>query len=205
VSAWNKPYGSLASRPGEAHVSDDSDLTLAMELAEELSSRGIEPLLIGAAALAVHGYPRVTKDLDFGVAIPPGEMRTLADALSAPNREVELSEPDANDPLGGVITITRTGCLPVQIVNFDNSPAAGFPALVRGAEKRAVAVTDVPGKVVSPEDLVLFKLYAGGHKSHLDIIELFTRCPIDLDALKARAKSYGLTRDLDALLRSVGL
>jgi hypothetical protein len=186
-------------------VSDSLDLTLATELANELSSRGIEPLLIGAAALAVHGYPRFTEDLDFGVAIPPRELRTLADGLSAPDRQVELSEPDANDPLGGVITVTRAGCLPVQIVNFDNSPAAGFPPLVRGAEQRAVAVPDVPGKVVSPEDLVLFKLYAGGHKSHLDIVELFTRCPIDLNALKDRAKTYGLTRDLEVLLRGVGL
>jgi hypothetical protein len=186
-------------------VSDSLDLTLATELANELSSRGIQPLLIGAAALAVHGYPRFTENLDFGVAIPPGELRALAEALSSPNRHVDLSEPDANDPLGGVITITRAGCLPVQIVNFDNSPAAGFPALVRGAEQRAVSVADVPGKVVSPEDLVLFKLYAGRHKSHLDIVELFTRCPIDLSVLKDRAKGYGLTRDLEGLLRNVGL
>jgi hypothetical protein len=186
-------------------VSDSLDLTLAAELANELSSRGIEPLLIGAAALAVHGYPRFTEDLDFGVAVPPRELRALAEALSSPDRQIELNEPDADDPLGGVITITRAGCLPVQIVNFDNSPAAGFPALVRGAEQRAVTVPDVPGKVVSPEDLVLFKLYAGGHKSHLDIIELFTRCPIDLNVLKDRAKGYGLARDLDGLLERVGL
>lgn len=186
-------------------MSESPDLSLAMELASELSARGVEPLLIGAAALAVHGYPRFTEDLDFGVAVPPAELRELAGALSAPSREVSLNEPDANDPLGGVITVSRAGCLPVQIVNFDNSPAAGFPALVRGAEERAVAVADVPGKVVSPEDLVLFKLYAGGHKSHLDIVELFTRCPIDLNVLKDRAKSYGLGRDLDVLLKGVGL
>ncbi len=186
-------------------MSNGLDLTLATELANELSSQGIEPLLIGAAALAVHGYPRLTEDLDFGVAIPPGELRALANTLAALDRHVELSEPGANDPLGGVITITRAGCLPVQIVNCDKSPAAGFPALVRGAEERAVAVADVPGKVVSPEDLVLFKLYAGGHKSHLDIVELFTRCPIDLNVLRDRAKGYGLGRDLDVLLKGVGL
>jgi hypothetical protein len=186
-------------------VSEASELALATKIGEELAARGIEPLVIGAAALAVHGYPRFTEDLDFGVAIPPAQLRDLAAALSDPEREVSLVESDPSDPLGGVITITQENSLKVQVVNFDNSPAGGFPALVRGAQERASAVPDVPGKVTSIEDLVLFKLYAGGPKSELDILELLTRVNVDLPTLKTLAKGYRMDRDLETLLARVNL
>ncbi len=186
-------------------MSNPPDLSLATEVAAELQKQGIEPLLIGAAALAAHGFTRATLDLDFGIAIPPGRMRDLAHALEGPEREVTLGEPDGDDPLGRVITIVRSESTPVQVVNFDNSPAAGFPALIRGAEQRALAVADLPGKLVSVEDLVLFKLYAGGMKSEFDIVHLLTHRQVDLPALKALAKGYRLDQKLSTLLARVGL
>lgn len=186
-------------------MSDGPDLALADEIARELEREGIEPLLIGAVALAAHGFARATGDVDFGVAIHPDELRSLSELITKAGRTIELGESDANDPLGGVITIHRDDSTPVQVVNFDNSPGGGFPALVRGAEQRAARVTGLPGKLVSAEDLVLFKLYAGGYKAEFDLVNLFTHRTVDLVLLRRLAKGYRLDRKLDALLARLGL
>lgn len=172
-------------------------------MAAELERKGIEPLLIGAAALAAHGYARSTEDIDFGVAIPTAEFRELFLHLERSGFRGRLNEADGADPLGGVVTLEEAQSRPVQIINFDNSPAGGFPALVRSAEQRAAKLEGLPGKLVTPEDLVLFKLYAGGPKSHLDIVELLTRVELDLDALRRDAIRFRLDRQLERILASL--
>jgi len=180
-------------------------LSLATQIDEELHGRGCETLLIGALALAAHGYARNTEDVDLAVAVPPRQLASLAESLRKEGRHVELSEADGQDPLGGVITIEAAGSLPVQIVNFDNSPTGGFPALVRDSLQRATAPADgLCGRLPQPEDLILFKLYAGGPKSELDILELMARCRVDLTVLKERANGYRLERQLDLVLARIG-
>ncbi len=184
----------------------DATLLLASEVARELSENGLEPVLIGALALAAHGYTRTTADVDLAVAMHPDELPKLAAKLKRPDRTVETSLPDAGDPLGGVITIRRDGALPVQIVNFDNPPAGGFPALVRAAQREpAILLETTSLHVVSAKMLVFFKLYAGGPKSELDIMELLIRCPIELDQLKALAEQFRMQAELDSVLAKVGL
>jgi len=185
----------------------DVVLQLARSIETELVALRITPLLIGAAALAAHGYPRQTEDIDFAVAIPPRDLEKLASTLAAPGRTLVFAEPDAQDPLGGVLTIAAEGSLPVQIVNFDNPPAGGFPALVRNALDRSLPPADdgPPGRLPSPEDLILFKVYAGGAKSELDILELLTRTRVDLALLRELAEGYGLNRQVDAVLARGGI
>lgn len=178
-------------------------LELAEQVAAVLRARGVEPLLIGALALAVHHHPRHTEDFDIAVALPPDELRELAEALRSGERAVELSLPDADDPLGGVITVRASGSAPVQIVNFDNTPAGGFPALVRDAAASAITIPELPIRVASVVDLILFKLYAGGPKSENDILELLARNRVDLDEVRRRCTEYRLHRELDALLARI--
>lgn len=176
-------------------------LSLAAQVDTELREQGCETLLIGAVALAAHGYARNTEDIDLAVAVPPRRLAVLAEILRTEGRRVELSEADGQDPLGGVITIDASGALPVQIVNFDNSPAGGFPALVRDSWTRGSPPPEgLCGRLPQPEDLILFKLYAGGPKSELDILELLTRCRVDLALVSERAHGYGLSRELAQLL-----
>ncbi len=178
-------------------------MSLSEELARELESAGLVPLLIGAAALAAHGYFRSTEDVDFAVAVPPVEFRELFERLLRCGFEGQLVESDAADPLGGVMTFEAEGTRPVQVVNFDNSPAGGFPALVRGAERHAERREGLPGKLVSAEHLVLFKLYAGGVKSKLDIAELMTRVQLDMDLLCGEARTFRMDGKLERLLASL--
>lgn len=163
-------------------------LELAAEVAAELESHSLTPLVIGAVALAAHGYVRTTEDLDFGANLSPEKLRNLAASLDGKGFDVELHEPDASDPLGGVIDVRRGNGL-VQIINFDNSPAGGFPRLIDDALKHAQRADGIPGLVAAPLDLILFKLYAGGSGSRNDILHLLEVVELDLDEITQRAKT----------------
>lgn len=179
---------------------NEATLATADRVLAFCQARGIDPLLIGAVALAAHGYPRYTEDLDLAVALPLPELRALAVKLDEEFGGVDLAAPDATDPLGGVITIRVAGALPIQLVNFDNSPSGGFPRLVHDALARAETREGILAKLPTVEDLIFFKLYAGGPKSTLDILELLTRTRVDLDDLHEKASQYRMTKELDAVL-----
>lgn len=180
-------------------------LDLASEVSGLLVEHGERPVLIGAIALAAHGYVRATSDVDLAIAVDPrslaGIVRLLHEALT--DVEVTVEMPDSSDPLGGVIRVRRGGPegVLVEIVNFDNAPGGGFPALVREAQTAPFEFPDGQvGAVVSAEDLVFFKLYAGGGKSLLDIQELLVRRQLDLERLEELARRYGMTRELRQVL-----
>jgi hypothetical protein len=187
-------------------VSDAASLPATLRAAEEvlaaIREMGTDALLIGALALAVHGYPRATEDLDLAVATPVANLRALARVLRERGYDVTLREPDADDPLGGVLDVRMQGADLIQVVNFDNSPGGGFPRLVSDAltasEPLAVGSTL---RVADPYHLIAFKLYAGGPKSGLDILALLERNPdLDLERLRRLCAGYRLDRALDRLL-----
>ncbi len=117
---------------------------------------------------------------------------------------MEVSLPDGNHPLGGVINVTQSGdegSALVQVVNFDNSPGGGFPALIREATSLPFTfLGGQQGRLVSLEYLILSKLYAGGNKSRGDIEELLVRRKVDLDLLRSLAEKYGLEKELSRVL-----
>lgn len=48
--------------------------------------------------------------------------------------------------------------------------------------------------------LVFFKLYSGGNKSLTDVLELLSRNDVDINALRAMAKRFRMTRQLNRVL-----
>ncbi len=74
-------------------------------------------LQLGAVALAAHGYVRFTEDLDLGVNTDLGALHKAAEVIRTAGFEVELREPDGQDPLGGVVDVRGPYGL-VQIVNY---------------------------------------------------------------------------------------
>jgi hypothetical protein len=52
-------------------ASADRTLAVAEQVAALLQAAGVPVALIGAGALAVHGYPRATEDLDLAVSADP--------------------------------------------------------------------------------------------------------------------------------------
>jgi hypothetical protein len=88
----------------------------------------------------------------------------------------------------GVIDVSGSFGL-VQIVSFSGR----FPAVIEDAVRLSTLVVreDSPLKIVPIPQLIALKLYAGGHKSKADIIELLVRNP-ELDEVRSVCARYGL-------------
>lgn len=178
----------------------ETNLEVAERIGRLLDEKKLLFVVIGAVALAAHRYIRFTEDIDLGVNADLRQMRAIAETLRSEGYEVVLYEPDAQDPLGGVIDVSGPFGL-VQIISFENR----FPAVIRDA----LAGEDIrifPGstiRVVPIPQLVALKLYAGGWKSQADIIELLRRNPeIDREMLRQICSGYGLL-GLDDLLKEL--
>lgn len=189
-----------------AQDSEERTLQVAERVSEVLEEHGVSSALIGAMALAAHGYPRMTEDVDLATATDPfGVLQLVARTLEAEGFEVKLATPDAQDPLGGVLTVSGEDSDPVQVVNFLN-PLAPGSSLGADAVASAVAVEGSRLKVVDLVHLVALKLYAGGPKSLADISELLDRNrDADLEALQRVCRAHGLADDLELVLSRLGI
>lgn len=178
-------------------------LAVAADVAAVLATHGVASAVIGAVALAVHGYVRDTEDFDIATATDPFRVLGLVEKELASRYRVELITPDADDPLGGCLNITGDDFDLVQIVNFENPLRPGVGAAGRAAVETAtpnvlgtLAVADLP-------HLIALKLYAGGRKNELDVLEVLDRHPeLDQEALAELCKTLGLEKELRNLKRS---
>lgn len=175
----------------------DAILRAAEEILDCLRAHQLDAVVIGAVALAAHRYVRQTEDLDLGVNANVQKLRELTDSLRTAGYQAELHEPDADDPLGGVIDIEGSFGL-IQIISY----ADKFSAVIEDAlrEARLTARRDSSLKLVPLPHLIALKLYAGGTKSKADIIELLVRNPeLDLAGVRELCRSYRL-RGLEELI-----
>jgi hypothetical protein len=169
----------------------------AEEVTGILESRGVGAVVIGAVALAAHGYVRFTEDLDLGVNTDLATLNEVADSLRTAGFEVELREPDGQDPLGGVVDVRGPFGL-VQIVIYGGR----FPAVIDGGLAAADTVIRSGSRlrIVPLPHLVALKLYAGGTKSRADIVELLSHNPdADVAAIRDLCQRWRL-RGLDPLI-----
>lgn len=183
------------------HEENTGNLDVAERIAGMLADSDIPVVVIGAIALAAHRYVRFTEDIDLGVIADLKGMRKLAASLQAMGYHVEFHEPDGEDPLAGVIDVSGPFGL-VQIISFDER----FPAAIRDA----LAGEDIrirPGsmlRIIPIPQLVALKLYAGGWKSHADIVELLRRNPeVDRNDIRETCRSYRL-RGFDRIMEDLG-
>jgi hypothetical protein len=190
-------------------LNPDATLSLAERVAATARDLGIETALIGAAALSVHGYTRGTQDLDLAVLIDPHtQLRALRNALEASGLNCELRLPDDEDPLAGMLVIRHADANDperadiVEVVNFRHAHRASrSPA--QGAIVRAEPVPGTSLRCVTIEDLVAFKLYAGGWSDLADIQQLLARNPqLDLESLRTVAAPFDREGKLEALIAS---
>jgi len=177
-----------------------TNLDVAERVASIFAEQGVSCLVIGAVAMAAHRYVRYTEDIDLGTDADLKTMRAVADLLSREGYDVEIHEPDAEDPLGGVMNISGPFGL-VQVVSF----ADRFPRVIHDALE-AEDVRIRPGtelRLVPIAQLVAMKLYAGGHASMSDVIELLRRNPeANIEAIRATCRKYRL-RGFDAVLKEL--
>ncbi|HYR28523.1 MAG TPA: DUF6036 family nucleotidyltransferase [Thermoanaerobaculia bacterium] len=138
-----------------------------VEMLNELSAASAEFLVIGAHALAAHGYLRATKDLDIWVRPTPENAARVWTAL------VKFGA-----PLIGVTQsdFARRGTIYQMGVDPDRIDIITEPA---GAEfedawqRRVTAVVDgVPYPVIGRDDLIATKRAAGRREDLIDIERL---------------------------------
>lgn len=178
----------------------ETNLQVAERIARMLVERDVPVVVIGAVALAAHGYVRFTEDIDLGVNADMAQMRALVEEMRKEGYEAEFHAPDGDDPLAGVINVSGTFGL-VQVISFEER----FPAVIRDAlEGEEIRMrTDSALRIVPIPQLVALKLYAGGWSSRADIIELLRRNPeVDRELIRATCRKYrlrGIGRILDEL------
>ena len=180
-------------------MNDPEDLLHTAEaVAGILGKHEVDAVVIGAVALAAHHYVRQTEDLDFGINASLPKLRQLTESLIREGFHAEFHEPGIDDPLGGVVDIRGPFGL-VQIINF----ADRFPAVIEDAVRAStlVAREGSPLRLVPIPHLIALKLYAGGHKSKADIVELIARNPeLDLDEVRKLCAHYRL-KGIEELVR----
>ncbi len=175
---------------------DERTLELVARLVAILEERRLPHALVGAAALAAHGYSRATEDIDIGIVT--GELQQLqglaTDARERLGVDAVVRLPDSDDPLGGVVTLSGEHLRQVQVINFVNPLGVGdHPGRegVKAAEPLVVAGAAVG--VVDLAHLVAMKLFAGGMKSQLDVVALLAFNPdADLESIAALCARFGL-------------
>jgi len=183
-------------------TADPEDLLRAAErISEILEQMGLEALVIGGVALAAHRYIRLTDDFDLAIDADLPRLRAITESLRKEGFTVELREPDLDDPLGGVIDVAGPFGL-VQVISFANR----FPGVLTDALRESCQVLRSGSRLrlIPLPHLIALKLYAGGHKSKADIVELLLRnSEADISKIRQLCDRYRLP-GLDELLREAG-
>ncbi len=137
------------------------------EFLQCLNARGVEFLIIGGHAVAFHGYPRATADLDVWVAINPANAALLVDAL----KEFGFNVPELNTQLfleeGRII---RMGIAPNRIAIQTGIDGVKFSNCY---PRRVIAeVEGIPVGFISLADLKANKRASGRNKDLADLDNL---------------------------------
>ena len=119
--------------------------------------------LIGGIALAAHGIARATLDLDL-LSLDAGLLASTSwRELSEAGTRIEIRRGGADDPLAGVVRLTREGQTPVDVVIGKHRWMEGVLA-----RSSALFFGDRKVPIVDAADLVVLKVFAGGPQDLLD-------------------------------------
>jgi predicted nucleotidyltransferase len=132
-----------------------------------LRDHGVRHLVIGGYAVAYHGYPRATDDLDIWVSPDPANaMRTFAALRAFGFAATELSPELFQHPS----CLVRMGRPPLRIDVLTTISGVAFEIAYA---RRVTAVIDgVKVDVLSLEDLKSNKQASGRHRDLADLDEL---------------------------------
>ncbi len=137
------------------------------EMLQCLSEENVRFLLVGAYAVAVYGYPRATKDIDFFVNATPENAANLMKALAR-----------FGAPLGGISEsdfasegiVFQIGNSPRRIDILTSVSGVAFEKAYAGRQVLAIEGMRVP--VISLEDLIANKRASGRMQDLADVEKL---------------------------------
>jgi hypothetical protein len=164
----------------------------AWRLHRFFAERRIPYMIIGGLAVQRWGQPRLTRDVDVTVLLPPGGEEPVLRELTA------AFSPRLADAVAFAL---ENRVLPVRVVEGgDADISLGLPGYEEQAIARAVDYDLGQGRVVrlcSPEDLIVHKALAGRPQDVLDIEGVVARQGSRLDLGYLRAWLAELARAAD--------
>jgi hypothetical protein len=129
-----------------------------------LKDERAEFIIVGAYALAAHGLPRATGDIDIWINNSTENARKVLRALSAFGAPISsLTEQDFTSP----DMIVQVGVEPCRVDILTSIDGVEFDEAWKN--KMTIVVDDVEVQVISKGDLLKNKLAAGRDKDHGDI------------------------------------
>jgi hypothetical protein len=135
------------------------------EFLQSLSAHQVEYLLIGGYAVAYHGYPRATADMDIWIALHPQNAEKVVAALKAFGFDLPELSPALFLKEGQII---RMGVPPLRIEIATSISGVRFEECYAA---RVIAILDeVEVNLISLPHLKVNKKAAGRHKD-LDDLE----------------------------------
>ena len=153
-----------------------------LRLLRALNERGVDYILVGGAAMNVHGLVRATRDIDLFIAPEPGNVSRLREALRDVWDDPCVDDISADD-LCGDYPAVRYGP-PDGNVSLDILTRLGEATRYADLEAQIVELDGVSVRVATPRTLVRMKQW--------------TVRPIDRQDARALIEAFGLAEDDDA-------
>lgn len=164
-----------------------------------LQRRHLPYMVVGGMALAVWGRVRLTQDVDVGLSCEPRDETALIDALQASHFLPAAPRAIIGHRLIICRYLKSSHGLPVQV-----DLLLARDAYQRQAIQRAVTVAwgRRTLRLITPEDLLLYKLIADRPIDRLDALTVVEEQAgrLNVAYLRRWAKPLGLTRRLQPLL-----
>jgi len=123
----------------------------------------VDFLLVGAYALAAHGFPRATLDLDLWVRPTPENARRVCRALAvfgAPAHQIVPADFEKED------MVVQIGVAPRRVDLVTSISGVSYDEAARNAVTREIA--GIQMRILSPADFVRNKLATGRPKDLAD-------------------------------------
>jgi predicted nucleotidyltransferase len=137
------------------------------EMLQRLLEENVRFLLVGAYAVAVHGFPRATKDIDFFVWATPENAANLMRALAKFGAPLhDISEADFSSE--GVVF--QIGNSPRRIDIITNISGVKFEQAY--ANKTTISIEGIEVPVISLEDLIANKRASARTQDLADVEKL---------------------------------
>ena len=137
------------------------------EMLQCLLEENVRFLLVGAYAVAVHGFPRATKDIDFFVWATPENAANLMRALTKFGAPLhDISEADLSSE--GVVF--QIGNSPRRIDIITNISGVKFEQAY--ANKTTISIEGIEVPVISLEDLIANKRASARTQDLADVEKL---------------------------------
>jgi hypothetical protein len=140
----------------------------------ELAIAGADFVIVGGFAVAFHGHPRTTKDLDIFVRPTPANANRVYAALAsfgAPLQAFDVAEADFAD-YGGVLQI---GVAPIRIGIINRIAGVGFDEALPAGDSLSIAGHRIP--VIGREALIKNKRAVGRLQDLADVEALSRQRP----------------------------